>query len=107
MRSDLEIYQSLTPGWLHRQLHGLGGESPRPHSEEVDCVLMFVDISGFTALSERLAAVGAEDGGAEGLVGFPGLAVRRLRSSCAQCVVTLRSSAWRSALRPFSCRRRV
>lgn len=60
MRSDLEIYQSLTPGWLHRQLHGLGGESPRPHSEEVDCVLMFVDISGFTALSERLAAVGAD-----------------------------------------------
>lgn len=60
MRSDLEIYQSLTPRWLHRQLGGGGGDGPRPHSDRSDCVLMFVDISGFTALSERLAAAGAD-----------------------------------------------
>lgn len=55
---------SFTPGRLCLQFTEQDPHIPLPSADEVPCALLFADISGFTRLTERLAAkgpVGAEE----------------------------------------------
>jgi len=55
---------SFTPGRLCRRFTQHDPHIPLPSSDDVPCALLFADISGFTRLTERLAAkgpVGAEE----------------------------------------------
>lgn len=50
---------SFAPGRLCSRFAGVNPRIPLPSTEETSCAVLFADISGFTRLTERLAAKGA------------------------------------------------
>lgn len=65
MPARVETLASYVPGWIARRAATDSEPFPRPTSDVFPAAVLFADISGFTALTERLAARGAA--GAEDL----------------------------------------
>lgn len=60
LKPDHTILLSFIPRLLRRHLKGLGtGPVANPSEQVQPAVLLFADVSGFTALSERLADQGS------------------------------------------------
>ena len=68
MAADSEALASFLPGRLVRRLAEEPETAGRPYADRLDAALLLADISGFTAITERLAGRGS--GGAEELRGL-------------------------------------
>src|SRR5262245_45985526 len=68
MPSVLETLGSYVPAAIVRYANRRAPHPPEPTGETFDAIALFADISGFTALTERLAARGPS--GAEELTGL-------------------------------------